>query len=72
MSDIVRVLRVIEYSGPREAVENHLRQAMRQGDHRYSVRDRDTKQLLGYIDMKIATVGDFPEITGREPYDAKA
>ena len=48
--DIVRVLRVIEYVGPRSAVEEQIRNSLH-GERQF----RD-------IIIKVATVGTFPEI----------
>lgn len=48
--DIVRVLRVIEYVGPRSAIEKQILGSVH-GEHTF-----------GYITIKAATVGTFPEI----------
>lgn len=48
--NIVRVLRVIEYVGPRSAVEEQIRNSLH-GERQF----RD-------IIIKVATVGTFPEI----------
>ena len=55
MSDIVRVLRVIEYIGPREVMEKQVRLSLRDGTH----------VPHGNMTIKVATVGDFPEVLGR-------
>lgn len=48
--DIIRVLRVIEYVGPRAAVEKQVANS-KHGDHDF-----------GDVKMKVATVGQFPEV----------
>jgi len=49
--DIVRVLRVIEYSGPRRDVEEQIEKSLH--GQRKGVRD---------CVIKVATIGAFPEI----------
>ncbi len=57
MSDKVRVLRVIEYVGERELVEKQISKSLRDGTH--------SKWTPG-MSIKIATVGDFPEMFEKE------
>lgn len=49
--DLVRILRVIEYSGPRYAVENQVKNSL-QGE----------KRLTNGVVIRVATLGEFPEI----------
>lgn len=56
--DTVRVLRVIEYIGPRDIIEEHLRLVVRDK----LVRNRDGREYT----IKAATLGEFPEILKRE------
>ncbi len=56
--DNIRVLRVIEYSGPRAEVEKQISQSQPDGTRRFGT--------MSKIKMKIATVEDFPEILGKE------
>jgi len=51
MSDIVRVLRVIEYTGPRDKVEDQVARSL-----------HGEKRLPNGITIKAATVGSYPEI----------
>jgi hypothetical protein len=51
MNDIVRVLRVIEYVGPREAVEKQVSDSL-----------HGQKQLNNGVLIKAATIGNYPEI----------
>jgi len=51
MSDIIRVLRVIEYTGPKEILEKHLTKVV-----------KGTKICHDGIVIKAATLGDFPEV----------
>lgn len=57
VSDYVRVLRVIEYLGPREAVEKQVANS-KHGDH-----------YFGDVIMRVATIGQFPEILKGQPDD---
>lgn len=50
MTEIIRILRVIEYIGPRAAVERQVVNS-KHGDHQF-----------GDVTMKVATVGAFPEV----------
>ncbi len=56
--DNIRVLRVIEYSGPRAEVEKQLQLSQRDGTHEFNKRNG--------VRVKIATIGDFPEILEKE------
>lgn len=53
--DIVRVLRVIEYSGTRPEVEAQIANSMH-GEKRF------VKSLAGWVTIRVATIGTFPEI----------
>jgi hypothetical protein len=64
VSDKVRVLRLIEYSGPRQQVEDQLNRSMRDGTHgpgRFNTTDPKREGVT----IKIATLGDFPELLER-------
>lgn len=52
MGDIVRVLRIVEYTGERAAVEAQIERSLRLGTHKY----------LPHVTIRIACVGDYPEI----------
>lgn len=54
MSERVRVLRVIEYVGTREEVEEQLRSS--------SMPNNGEKNFIGSLVVKSAIIGDFPEI----------
>lgn len=49
--DTVRVLRVLEYVGPRSRVEDTLSRGLKKGSTRY-----------GDMEIRSAIIGDFPEI----------
>jgi len=55
-TDIVRVLRVIEYIGPREAVEQMIS---------FSIQGEKYIERTG-ITIKTATIGNYPEILNKE------
>ena len=59
-NDLVRVLRVLEYVGPREAVEQQLSRSLH-GQKEYDHR-------LGKITIRASTIGEFPEILERAVY----
>lgn len=68
MQDRVRVLRLIEYSGSREAVERQIERSMKDGTHDRlncwpNGAPKPTKPDC--VVIKIATLGDFPEILER-------
>lgn len=62
--DIVRVLRIVEYVGPRAAVEKLVNSSIH-GSRKVG-RDGD-----GVITIRAATIGNYPEVldmgTGEEP-----
>lgn len=49
--DIVRVLRIIEYTGPRYAVEAQIERSL-----------QGTKKLPNGVVIRAATIGGYPEI----------
>lgn len=51
MADIVRVLRIIEYTGPRDKVEDQVARSL-----------HGEKRLPNGIVIRAATVGGYPEI----------
>lgn len=51
VSDTVRILRVLEYVGPRHALERVLEQNAVKGSRRF-----------GSITIREATIGDWPEV----------
>lgn len=51
MSDIVRVLRIIEYVGEREAVEKNIATSI-----------TGTKIISKNLTVNVATIGSYPEI----------
>lgn len=56
--DIIRVLRIIEYSGPREEIEKIIEK---------SIQGTKTLRAIGYLDpviIRVATIGGYPEILG--------
>ena len=76
LSEKVRVLRLIEYSGSREAVERQLAKSMKNGTHEHlncARNYRNDLSLMGdCVTIKIATVGDFPEILKRAEMEEAA
>lgn len=66
MSDKVRVLRLIEYSGPRDKVERQLEGSMKDGTHHKGAWPGANGFNQG-VTIKIATLGDFPEVLERSP-----
>lgn len=52
--DIIRVLRVLEYVGPRAAIEEHLKQVI------HGVKVNDT--VLGRVEIRAATIGVTPDV----------
>lgn len=54
MTDIVRVLRIIEYTGPRQMVKDQIANSLQNGEKR-----------IGSMTIRIATVGGYPEVLGR-------
>lgn len=59
--DIVRVLRVIEYTGDRAAVERQLKGSLANGEER-TFPWYENGQNLGNCTIRVATIGTFPEI----------
>lgn len=55
MSDQIRILRVIEYSGPREAVEEQVSKSI------HGVR------ICNGVAIKVATLDTFPEVIDSVP-----
>ena len=51
MGDIIRVLRVIEYTGPRDKVEDQVARSL-----------HGEKRLPNGVTIKAATVGVYPEL----------
>lgn len=51
MSDIIRVVRIIEYIGPRELVEPAVEDSI-----------HGVKKLPGGLQITVATIGPYPEI----------
>ena len=51
MADIIRVLRIIEYTGPRDRVEDQVARSL-----------HGEKRLPNGVTIKAATVGAYPEI----------
>jgi hypothetical protein len=61
--EIVRVLRVLEYIGPREEIERVLKHSIH-GEKSYGAG-------LHEVTIKAATIGEFPEIFCREKKDGQ-
>jgi hypothetical protein len=57
-ADQIRVLRVLEYTGPRDAVERTL-----------AINQVKGTQLFGRVTIREALLGDFAELV-KEPSDA--
>lgn len=58
MSDIVRVLRIVEYVGPREAIESQIERSIH-GTRRFPVVD-------GEVVITATTLGTIPELLGNK------
>lgn len=54
MQEIVRVLRIVEYVGPRELVEKQVARSMH-GPHTFCL-------VGGDLTIRAATIGEYPEI----------
>lgn len=54
--DVIRVLRILEYVGPREAVEEQLKHSIHG--------ERRVRKLGGEVVIRAATLGEFPEVMG--------
>lgn len=63
IEDIIRVLRVLEYSGPRAAVEKQIKNSIH-GEMRYTVRSGNFGEgiRVGEVVIRAATIGIFPDI----------
>ena len=64
MSDQIRVLRVIEYTGDREAVEQVVRMSLH-GEKRFSQTEPSTHRNMGMVCIRAATIGDYPEVLSK-------
>jgi hypothetical protein len=60
--DKVRVLRVIEYVGPRAGVEAHLKRAKGDGTHLINVPFEAARPNADKLEIRVATIGSFPEV----------
>lgn len=59
MEDTIRILRIVEYTGPRSAIEEQVRNSIH----------GERKVVHGTVTIRAATVGEFPEILSRpEPF----
>lgn len=56
MADLIRILRVIEYTGPREKVEDQVARSL-----------HGEKRLPNGVTIKAATVGAYPELLQELP-----
>lgn len=56
--DIVRVLRIVEYVGPRDLIEKQIEQSIH-GTKNFGPRGLE-------ITIRAATIGGYPEILGQE------
>lgn len=64
MPDKVRILRIVEYTGDRAAIEQHFKNVLK-GEKTFEVftdNRRDTEGKLGSLTIRAATLGEFPEI----------
>jgi hypothetical protein len=61
MQQQIRILRVLEYSGDREAVEQMLRRSMNE-EKTFEQYNPETRKFLGKITIKAATLGIVPEL----------
>lgn len=55
-TDVIRVLRVIEYTGPRDKVEDQVARSL-----------HGEKRLSGGLVIRAATVGSYPELLENLP-----
>lgn len=60
MTEHIRVLRVLEYTGPRAMIEEHLEQAKHDGVHRFG-------KAASRITLRVTTMGPWPEIIHGNP-----
>lgn len=63
--DIIRILRIVEYTGPREAVEMQVKRSLH-GEVSYPVSEKGFQRNLGTVTIRATTLGAFPEILERE------
>lgn len=56
--DIVRVLRIVEYVGPRDLIEKQIEQSIH-GTRKFGPRGLE-------VTIRAATIGGYPEILGQE------
>ena len=63
MSDTVRVLRLLEYTGPREAVEKHFKMRGLKGSVTYGLPG-------SVITIREGIIGEFPEVVERSNDDS--
>lgn len=63
MEDVIRVMRIIEYVGPREVVEEQVRRSV-QGEILLDKQGRRTGG--GILTIRATTLGAFPEILNIE------
>lgn len=61
--DLIRVLRLVEYVGPRSAVEEQVAQSI-QGERRFPREDKHAKRdwMLDVLTIRATTLGTFPDI----------
>ncbi len=57
MDDIVRVLRIIEYTGPRTLVEANVQNSI-----------HGEKRLPNGVVIRVATIGNYPEVLSKDTY----
>lgn len=62
MSDIIRVVRVYEFSGPRDVVERQINSSLQDGT--YPSTDRPGFYCRNGLTIRVATLGAFPEVIG--------
>lgn len=59
--DIIRVLRVVEYTGPRDLIEEHFRNPDMRAERKFGG-PKGTSCTI-----RTATIGSYPEILNAEP-----
>lgn len=59
--DTVRVLRVIEYVGPRDLIEKQIQNSI-----------HGTKKIGNGVTINVATIGSFPEILNADEKEDEA
>lgn len=60
--EIVRVLRVLEYTGPRDVIEQQLKNSLQDGEHHKQLWRKDRPDENGKYCIRVATVGRWPEV----------